>query len=84
MMNITLSAEPEIVKEARAYMHVRDAQLDQAEVAPAFEVGSRVKHPVFGMGTIVGIDSERSAYEVHFDGMDTPRSLAMRAQLEQA
>jgi len=31
-----------------------------------------------------GIDTERNAYEVHFDGMDTPRSLAMRAKLEKA
>ena len=65
-------------------MRARDAQLDQAEAGPAFEVGSRVKHLVFGTGTIVGIDTERNAYEVHFDGMDTPRSLAMRAKLERA
>ena len=76
--------EDSLVKDARVYMRVRDAQLDQAEAAPAFEVGSRVKHLVFGTGTIVGIDTERNAYEVHFDGMDTPRSLAMRAKLERA
>ena len=76
--------EDSLVKDARAYMRARDAQLDQAEAAPAFEIGARVRHPVFGAGTIVGVDSERSAYEVQFDGMDTPRSLAMRAKLEEA
>ena len=84
LIDFVTPLEDSLVKDARAYMRVRDAQLDQAEAAPAFQVGSRVKHLVFGTGTIVGIDTERNAYEVHFDGMDTPRSLAMRAKLERA
>ena len=84
LIDFVTPLEDSLVKDARAYMRVRDAQLDQAEAGPVFEVGSRVKHLVFGTGTIVGIDTERNAYEVHFDGMDTPRSLAMRAKLERA
>ena len=74
--------EDSLVKDARAYIRARDAQLDQAETGPAFQVGNRVNHIVFGAGTIVGIDPDRNAYEIQFDDMETPRSLAFKAKLE--
>ncbi|MBO4352715.1 MAG: ATP-binding domain-containing protein, partial [Eggerthellaceae bacterium] len=74
--------EDSLVKDARAYMRARDAKLDQADAAPALAVGTRVRHIVFGEGTITGLDVDRGAYEVQFDDMDTPRSISMRAKLE--
>ena len=74
--------EDSLVKDARAYMRARDRQLDQAQAGPAFAVGDRISHMVFGPGTIVGIDADRSAYLVQFDGMETPRSLSYNAKLE--
>ena len=74
--------EDSLVKDAHAYIRTRDAQLDQQDAAPAFQVGSRVKHLVFGEGTVTGIDDDRGAYEIQFDGMETPRSLAFKAKLE--
>ena len=74
--------EDSLVKDARAYMRARDAQLDQVQAAPTLEVGTRFRHPVFGEGAIVGFDADRGAYEIQFDGMETPRSLSIRAKLE--
>jgi len=71
--------EDSLVKDARAYMRMRDRQLDQAKDAPSFETGARVRHAVFGPGTILGYDTDRGAYEVQFDGMETTRSLKARA-----
>ena len=38
-------------------------------------VGSRVKHNVFGEGTIRGIDDKNRAYAVRFDRFDTDRNI---------
>lgn len=47
----------------------------------AYEKGQRVRHTVFGAGTVVDIDSEKGAHVVKFDGIETPRSISFRAKL---
>ncbi|MBQ9004380.1 MAG: UvrD-helicase domain-containing protein, partial [Eggerthellaceae bacterium] len=74
--------EDSLVKDARAYMRTKDRLLDQVQAGPAFAVGARVNHLVFGAGTIVDIDADRSAYEIQFEGMETTRSLSFNAKLE--
>ena len=41
--------------------------------------GQRVRHPVFGEGTILGMDKD--AYSIRFDGLTTPRSISVTAKL---
>ena len=60
-------------------LRMSDRKLDLAQEAPSFQLGSRVTHAVFGEGTITGFDADRNAYEVQFDGMETPRSMQPRA-----
>ena len=84
LVDFVTPLEDSLVKDARAYMRARDRQLDQAQAAPSFAVGDRVKHPIFGEGAITSIDTDRHAYEIKFDNMDTPRSLTMRARLDRA
>ena len=36
----------------------------------------------FGPGTIVDVDTEKSAYAILFDGMETPRTISFRVKLE--
>lgn len=47
-----------------------------------FSKGDRIKHGVFGTGTIVDIDKTKGAYIIQFDGLDTPRSLSVRVRLK--
>ncbi len=44
------------------------------------KVGKRVRHPVFGEGTVLGMDKE--AYLISFDSLSTPRSISVTAKLE--
>ena len=76
--------EDSLVKDARAYVRAQDRKLDQEQAGPAFAVGARVNHLVFGEGTVTGIDTDRNAYEIQFDGMPTPRSLSFSAKLDPA
>ena len=73
--------EDSLVKDARRYYCVQDEKLDQADAAPRFSPGDRVVHPIFGAGQVVGIDADRSAYEIKFDSMGTTRSIAFRVNM---
>ncbi len=53
-----------------------------AGTAPPHKSGDRVRHPVFGPGTVIAIDAEKSATVVRFDSLATPRSIAFRARME--
>lgn len=81
LIDFVTPMEDSLVKEAQAYIAMKDRRLDREE-APALGPGARVRHPVFGEGSIVAVDGARGAYSVQFDGMDTPRSISMRAKLE--
>ena len=76
--------EDSLVKDAQAYVQASDRKLDAEEAGPAFAVGTQIRHFVFGIGTVTGIDADRGAYEIQFEGMPTPRTVAWSAKLEQA
>ena len=71
-----------LVKDACAYVRASDRKLDAEEAGPAFVVGARVRHIVFGEGTVTSIDTDRGAYEIQFAGMPTPRTVSWSAKLE--
>ena len=45
-------------------------------------IGQRVRHAVFGEGTVLDVDLNKGAHVIQFDGMGTPRSISLRATLE--
>ena len=45
-------------------------------------VGQRVKHNLFGAGTVQAVDMDAGAHVVQFDTMATPRKISFRAKLE--
>ena len=47
-----------------------------------FPVGQRVKHLLFGEGTVLEVDRDNGAHLVQFDDMPTPRKISFRAKLE--
>ena len=76
--------EDSLVKDARAYARAHDSKLDAEEAGPAYAVGAHVRHIVFGEGTVVGLDTDRGAYQIQFAGMPTPRTVSWSAKLEAA
>ena len=47
-----------------------------------FSIGQRVRHAVFGDGTVTDVDRDKGAHVVQFDNIKTPRSISFRAKLE--
>ena len=47
-----------------------------------FPAGQRVRHALFGPGTVLDVDMDKGAHVVQFDEMETPRKISFRAKLE--
>ena len=76
-----------LVAEARDYIALKDRKMARAEAelaAPRFEAGARVRHRVFGLGSVLSVDEEKRAYQVQFDDLGTIRTITFRVPMEAA
>ena len=78
LLEFTEPLSPQITKAARE--HAVHNDLLFRDNPDRLSEGQRVMHPVFGEGTILGMDG--SAYSIKFDKMATPRSLSVTAPLK--
>lgn len=76
-------ADQELDDARMVYAHV-DRWISDLVRDARFTVGDRVVHAVFGAGRVESVDVEKRAYEVLFDGLDTPRTISFKAKLEAA
>ena len=70
--------------DARAAYALADRWIADLVRDARFAVGDRVTHTAFGSGRVLAVDSQKRAYEVAFDDLDTPRTISFKAKLEQA
>ena len=69
-----------LIKETKEYVRRLSRKLTPEGTDLPFEEGMRVKHVVFGEGTVERIDTEEEkAVFVRFDKMATVRGIALRA-----
>ena len=71
-----------LLAQMKNYAEMADKMLLEAEEKPAFSAGDRVRHAVFGEGTVLSVDEERRAFVIRCDNMETPRTIAARVKLE--
>ena len=83
-LELTKPRPEDLIAEARAYIAALERNLPENRAASTLPVGTRVRHAVFGTGTVEGIDAQRAAHLVRFDDLPTPRSISFRAKLERA
>ncbi|WP_172623328.1 ATP-dependent helicase [Arabiibacter massiliensis] len=70
--------------DARAAYALTDRWIADLVRDARFSVGDCVRHATFGTGRVAAVDPEKRAYEVAFDGLDTPRTISFKVKLEQA
>lgn len=68
--------------EARNAYALTDRWIADMAQQALHPVGSRVRHRAFGEGKVLGIDEQKRAYVIAFDGLETPRSISFRVKLE--
>ncbi|MDO4492406.1 MAG: UvrD-helicase domain-containing protein [Clostridia bacterium] len=71
-----------LIPKAEAFIRMRSFAILPDEETGVFAEGSRVRHAVFGPGTVLGCDRDKGVHVVLFDGMETPRQISFRAKLE--
>lgn len=82
LLTYTQKPKDQLIKEARNYIEFSKRYLDGYSTPAAFSIGDRVRHNIFGCGTILEKDSAKTAYLIQFDNMDTPRQISFRVKLK--
>ena len=72
-----------LIREARAAIESSQRYLPEEEARERLSPGQRVRHSVFGLGTVLAVDLEKAAHVIQFDDLPTPRSISFRAKLEE-
>lgn len=71
-----------LIRETEGYIASTQRFFPTQDSDNVFPVGQRVRHLMFGEGTVLEVDMENGAHLVQFDDMPTPRKISFRAKLE--
>ena len=82
LLNFVPHMDENLIREAKAGIRLSDRRMHSEKKENLLQKGSRVRHRIFGPGTITGLDKDKSAYIIRFDDMDTDRQITFRAKLE--
>ena len=82
LLTFTLPPQEGLIREAREYVERSIRWMPEREDDVLMPEGQRVRHSMFGDGTVVGTDTDRGAHVVQFDSMATPRNISFKAKLE--
>ena len=82
LLDYTQKPQECLIIETKDYLVINERYLADEENQLSLAVGQRVKHNIFGSGTVVDVDLIKAAHLVKFDNIDTPRSISFRAKLE--
>ena len=81
LLSFTEPHEEGLLQEAQNFIRHSQSLLPEEE-APILPEGQRVRHLLFGEGTVLETDRDKGAYVIQFDGMATPRKISFRVKLE--
>lgn len=82
LLDYTQKPQEGLIIETKDYLVINERYLADEENQLSLAVGQRVKHNIFGSGTVVDVDLIKAAHLVKFDNIATPRSISFRAKLE--
>ncbi len=82
LIQFTKEPRERLIKEAEDYIELSRKYLPDSESDIVFPVGQRIRHAVFGTGTVTDVDRDRGAHVIQFDSMDTPRRISFRVKME--
>ena len=82
LLSFTHPPEEGLVRAARDYINHSQTYLPETDEPAVFPAGQRVKHALFGPGTILDVNMDKGAHVVQFDEIETPRMISFRAKLE--
>ena len=82
LLAYTKKPEENLIAKAKDYIAFNSRYLLTDSQRQLFGCGQRIRHKVFGIGTISEVNMEKAAYVIQFDEIETPRTITFRAKLE--
>ncbi|MDD6489815.1 MAG: 3'-5' exonuclease [Clostridia bacterium] len=81
LLEFTHKPKEELIKEAREYFKATEKYLPDNFEEDIFAVGTRVRHSILGVGTVLDFDKNKLAYLIKFDDIGTARKISFRVKL---
>ena len=82
LLTLTQKPRESLIAEAKDHINISSRYLTEDSERQLFSAGQRIRHGIFGCGTIISADTEKAAYIIQFDDIDTLRSISFRVKLE--
>lgn len=76
------SPEQTLINGAKSYAEYKDRLMPDNIMKEVLSPGAKVRHEVFGNGTILGFDEEMKAHIVQFDNIATARKISVKVKLQ--
>lgn len=83
LLTLTRKPRERLIAEAREHIEISSRYLDEDSNRRILSAGQRIRHSIFGCGTIIDADMEKAAYIIQFDDIGTLRSISFRVKLEE-
>ena len=82
LLEYTRKPSDTLISQAASHIEAAERFLTASTGDNAFKPGDRIRHTIFGTGTIASIDLDKQAWIIQFDNMETTRMITFRAKLE--
>ena len=82
LLGFTRRMREDLVRDAREYVKSVDRSMPESIDESSLPEGTRVRHPVFGDGTVIGVDREERAHIIKFDRLATERTISFTGKLD--
>ena len=82
LIEYTVPPDESLIQDAREYIDTTVKYMPKNLDSIILKPGQRIRHDVFGDGTVIGTDLNKSAHIIRFDSMETPRTISFKVKLE--
>ncbi len=76
------SVELENRQTTDACFYIEQNERKLTGVGQKLQVNDLIRHSIFGIGKIIGLDEETSSYQIQFDNLETVRNISYKIRLE--
>ena len=82
LLEYTRKPSDTLISQAARHIEAAERFLSASSGDNALKLGDKIRHAIFGCGTIMDIDTDKQAWTIQFENMETTRMITFRAKLE--
>lgn len=82
LLEFTRKPKEGLIKETLEYIFTKNRYMNMSINDKLFSVGDVVTHRILGKGEIVDINTDKNAYIIKFESMDTVRMISFKVKME--